>query len=415
LALTAVACERQAPQPAVEGLREVVTPEFELEPEFEPERPVADAPPTIPGQLLDKLASEREGTIALPEDVGEITLHGAIALAGGLAFVGQARMREGTAHGWIGLAPDKGSASARQIDASSIDAVISDGKGGALFVGDASAQAWFGALNGRGVMNSSTDIDGPAPIDMVDILAGHEDGERALLLGNAGTAGWVVSLDARGAVRWQSQIGDEATRILAGIRAPAELLVVGTRRDGDANQAWWGRFTPPVTAKLEQGSFELENADPIRSLEAIVDLDHDMGFIALGRAKRELDQPHDQALAVGFDRSGQPTWTRLLDHFRTFEIYGGATHHELRGTAHFVTRIPITGEDESALAWLKMCPGHNGVLEIRQLAGTIGWQSAGFIEGRDDAAIAAYRQTEAGLEWKILRIDTGYVWADPRR
>ena len=90
-------------------------------------------------------------------------------------------------------------------------------------------------------------------------------------------------------------------------------------------------------------------------------------------------------------------------------------HHDLRGTAHFVARIPITGEGESALAWLKMSPGFNGVLVISQLAGTGGWHSAGFIEGRDDAAIAAYRQTDVGLEWKVLRIDTGYVWADSRR
>ena len=51
-------------------------------------------------------------------------------------------------------------------------------------------------------------------------------------------------------------------------------------------------------------------------------------------------------IAVGFDRTGQPTWTRLLDHFRAMQIYGGAASSS-----------------------------------TRQLADTIGWESAGFVEG----------------------------------
>jgi hypothetical protein len=140
-----------------------------------------------------------------------------------------------------------------------------------------------------------------------------------------------VSVDARGAIRWQRHVGEGSpTQILAGVRIPGErgdVLTVGS-------QCGWGRLAGPVDAEapLEQGKFEIEGADPTRTLDAIVALGHDMGFIALGRAKRERVQAHDQVIAVGFDRAGQPTWTRLLDHFRAMQIYGGAvTRDSQRG------------------------------------------------------------------------------------
>lgn len=85
------------------------------------------------------------------------------------------------------------------------------------------------------------------------------------------------------------------------------------------------------------------------------------------------------------------------------------------GAAHFVARIPIGGDDPSALTWIMMLPGVDGILVARQLAGTIGWKSAGFVEGRTNAALSTYRPTEAGIEWRVLPIDTGYEGADPRR
>jgi hypothetical protein len=109
--------------------------------------------------------------------------------------------------------------------------------------------------------------------------------------------------------------------------------------------------------ELRAGQVRDRRADPIRTLDAIVALSYDMGFIALGRVKREREQAHDQVIAVGFDRTGHPTWTRLLDHFRAMQIYGGAVHPGTPGAAHFVARIPIGGEDPSALAWIKMYPG----------------------------------------------------------
>jgi hypothetical protein len=84
-------------------------------------------------------------------------------------------------------------------------------------------------------VTSSVALDREVRVDMVDVLAGHDGGERALLLGNVGTEGWVVSVDTRGALRWQSHGGNGSpAQILAGVRLPGEhgdVLTVGTQPD----------------------------------------------------------------------------------------------------------------------------------------------------------------------------------------
>lgn len=427
-ALAAIACEEKLAPPVVDQPSESITiPHQPTERELAPQAPTVAVTPTIPGQLLEKLAIEREGSFALPDSADELTLSAAVALGEGLAFVGRTWTRSeldpvGQSRRWIVVGPDKGPTRELELDAGSIHAAISDGQGGALLVGtdgpSSATRAWFGAIDERGKLTSSVVLDGVSAsetsVEMVDVLAGHGDGERALLLGNVGTRGLVVSVDARGAIRWQRSFGEDSpTQILAGERVPGEqgdVLMVGS-------QMWWARLAGPVDAEssLEQGKFEIEAADPIRTLDAIVALGHDMGFIALGRAKREQVQAHDQVIAVGFDRAGQPTWTRLLDHFRGIQIYGAAVHPEAPGAAQFVARIPIGGDEPSALCWIEMYGGVDGILVARQLAGTIGWDSAGFLEGRTNAAITTYRRTEAGIEWRVLPIDSGAVWADPRR
>jgi hypothetical protein len=57
-------------------------------------------------------------------------------------------------------------------------------------------RAWFGAIDDRGGVASSVVLDGEMSVDMVDVLAGHGGGERALLLGNVHRQGFVVSVDA---------------------------------------------------------------------------------------------------------------------------------------------------------------------------------------------------------------------------
>ncbi len=428
LALALVACEDKSNvAPVAEQPTEAI-PFSPLEPA--PEVPTSDAPPEIPGQLLEKLAIEREGSFALAEG-SELTLPAVVALGNdGLAFAGQAWTRgdldsAGESRRWIGVVSGKGKARELEFGAGLIHAAISDGRGGALLVGTdgpgSDARAWFGAIDERGKVTSSVVVDRETRSEMVDVLAGHEDGERALLLGNIGVEGWLVSVDARGAIRWQSHVGNgSSAQLLAGVRIPGErgdVLAVGTQPDLGSEAAWWGRLARPADSdeRFEQGKFEIEGADPIRTLDAIVWLGDDMGFIALGRAKRAREQAHDQVIAVGLDRNGQPTWTRLLDHFRAMQIYGGTIHPDTPGAAHFVVRIPIGGDEPSALAWIKMNAGVDGILIPRQLAGTAGWESAGFVEGRARSAISAYRRTETGIEWRVLPIDSGYVWEDPRR
>jgi hypothetical protein len=86
-------CEDNVAPTTAERLAEAITiPSVERE--LVPEEPIVDAPPPIPGQLLEKLVIEREGSFALPEGIKELTMSAAVALGDdGLAFVGQAWTR----------------------------------------------------------------------------------------------------------------------------------------------------------------------------------------------------------------------------------------------------------------------------------------------------------------------------------
>jgi hypothetical protein len=431
LASLAIACER-APQVAAEEQAkhtEAVTPPPERAPrerEVTGEQP--EGPPPIPGLLLARLEIEREGSFALPEGTDELVPRTAVALGRGLALVGEAQVsREAPqAWRWVGFVPNENEAGegvSTKLDTGSIHAAIRDGKGGALLAGELAsgrdARAWFGALDAKGRMTEELELDGESATRVVELLVGHGSNERALVLGNVGDQGWVASVDSSGAVRWQAHVSSSGpTQIHAAARLGGErgdLLVIGNRAQA-AREAWWGTIAGRggADAVVDQGSFEIEGADPDQTLDAIVDLG-DMGFVALGRASRDREQSHDQVIAVGFDRTGEPTWSRVLEHFRAIEIYGGAVNPELPGIANFVLRVPIGGgEHESALAWLDISPGVDGILVPRQLAGTVGWASAGFVEGREDAAILTYTRTEAGIDWRILPLATSYRVGSPK-
>jgi hypothetical protein len=186
------------------------------------EAPTSDATPSIPGQLLEKLAIEREGRFALAAVTDELTLPAAVALGDdGLVFAGHTWTRGeldlvGQSRRWIGVVFGADPTLELGLDAGSIHAAISDGQGGALLVGtdgpSSDTRAWFGAIDDRGRMTSSVALDRELWSEMIDVLAGHDGGERALLLGNIGIEGWVVSVDARGAVRWQSHLAQAAPR-----------------------------------------------------------------------------------------------------------------------------------------------------------------------------------------------------------
>jgi hypothetical protein len=435
----ALACERSSEAIAEEQAKQVeVSPSLSPAPAApEPEsidekEPAAEAPAAIPSLQLTRLETEREGSFMLPEDTDELMPRAAVVLGRGFAVVGEAHARGRPDHPpqtwrWVGYVSDVDQASegvGTKLAAGSIRAAVSDGKGGALLVGSVAsgtdARGWFGVLDAKGVVGRQLELDGEASTELVGLLAGHGPDQHALVLGNVDGQGWVASLGSRGAVRWDSYVGsgdsvqNHAAARVAGERG--DVLAIGTRVQlGGESESWWALIPDHggADAKVEQGNFEIEGADRLQTLDAIVDL-QGTGFLALGRAKRERAQDHDQVIAVGFDRTGEPTWIRVLERFRAIEIYGGAGNPALLGAANFVVRVPITGgEGTSALAWLEIYPGVDGILVPRQLAGTIGWESAGFIEDREGSAIVTFKRTETGIDWRILPLGTTYRVGSP--
>ncbi|PRP96027.1 hypothetical protein [Enhygromyxa salina] len=397
-----------------------------------PEKLVETWPPAIPSLLLEKLEIERAGSFILPEGTNELTPRAAVALDRGFALVGEAVSIDGPAQtrrwvGFVSTADRVSEGAGVQLGTGSIHAAISDDKGGALLVGDVgswpNARGWFGTLDAKGAVTTELELASEAPTQMFDLLAGHGPEQRALLVGNVDARGLVVSIGPRGDVRWQTFVSNSgATQIHASARVHGvrgNVLAIGTRAQGaGVSESWWSTIAdgPAGTdARVEQGRFQIAGADPDQVLEVIVDLGDDIGFLALGRARRDLVQDHDQIIAVGFDRTGAPTWSRALEYFRGMEIYGAAVDPERPGIANFVVRIPIGGDKgRSALGWLDICPGVDGILIPRQLAGTEGWASAGFIEGREGRpAILTYARTETGIDWRVLPLSTSYYVGAP--
>lgn len=413
-AISVIACEpspqSQEVEQAPKETAESPAPERVI---LRPE-PVEQWPPPIPGLLITTLQVEREGSIGLPNDADELVLHSSIALGGGLAMVGEHARRQR----WIGFVSETGEVDSMALSEGAILAAISDGERRALLAGSAGSapeiRGWLGVLDARGKLTWDREFEEGMPTQMVELLPGHDSDERALMLGDIDGQGWVISLGARGAVRWRGALTDlDGARVHAVARLHGErgdILAVGTRgRGGYVSEAWRGTIAGGPDFEIVQGGFEIEGADQHRALDAIVDLGT-MGLVALGRAWRETGQAHEQVIAVGFDHTGEPTWSRVLEYFRAKDIYGnGAVNPELPGIANFVVRVPVGGSDDrSALAWLDISPGVDGILVPRQLAGTEGWASAGFIEGRDFPAILAYRQTDSGIDWKVLPLETSY-------
>jgi hypothetical protein len=421
LVALALACE-PTPTPAPE--RPVERPERPHNwtpppPDNPPERVEPDEPPTIPGQLLEKLPTARAGSFSLPADAARLQLHAAVTLGRSFALVGELQIdREGSEPAeprrWFGVAASGARPVAgKLLSSGSISATIGDGQGGALLVGHVAtsdaARAWFGALDARGRLVHDQVFEGDHTTAFVDVLAGQEPDEHALALGNVGGQGWLVSLDSRGRVRWEKSAGGSGpVEINGGVRLHDSADVIAIGRGIDDGGAWWASIaaTDMLTAS-KQGTLQVL-ADPERTIAAIVDLG-DNGLMALGLAKHQPAHPHHQVFAAGFDRTGAPTWIRVLDHFRAIEINGGTMNPKQPGVAHFVLRIPVAGgEDRSALAWLDIMPGVDGIMIPRQLAGTEGWSSAGFIDTGADPEIVTYTRTASGIDWRTLAMHHKY-------
>lgn len=393
---------------------------------------VATDLPPVPNLELATLEVIRDGRFDHPEGTDELAPRAAVALEGGLALVGQAYLerRKGAmpqTWRWLGVAPGSSGASegsGTKLEPGAIRVALPDAAGGALLAGNTAtgddARGWFGTLDAKGELAVDVTLESKTLTEMFDLLPGTGGSEAAVVLGYMDAQGWVVSLDAKGELRWQKFVSSFGyTQIRAAARLDGEdMLAVGTRAQG-FGESWWSQLPKDggddaSPEGLTQGKLDIEGADPHQMLHTIVDLG-EQGFIALGTAKRNHIQDHDQVLAAGFDHAGQPTWSRVVPDFRVTTIYGGQVDPASPGAAHFIVELPLPGETErTALGWLELNPGADGIMVPRQLGETEGWKSAGFVEGADGLQIVTYRQAEGGMQWRVLLAAPGYRVGTPR-
>jgi hypothetical protein len=390
-----------------------VEPVTKPEPEIVREDLVAGDLPTPPTLDTLALAPARSGEFPFPEGSDELAPRAAVELRDGLLIVGQAYLdrRPGSppkTWRWIGAVPGAGAASSTMHEPGAIRAAASDGEGGALLTGTRGVgfdvRGWFGRVDGAGSIGLQVELDSPNSTELFDVLPGAADGELALVAGYVDAQGWVVSLDASGAQRWQKFIGSYGyTQIREFARLDDQLLAIGTRSQ-KFGESWWARIpadggADPSPADVTQDKLEIEGADEHQMLRALVELG-DGSFIALGTAKKNYLQDHDQVVAVGFDRAGAPTWSRVVTQLRATEVFGGVAHAD---GARFVVGVPA-GEGVEALGLLDVSATS---ATARQLDDSAGWQSAGFVEGRAGAAVLSWAPIATGVAWRELPVADG--------
>jgi hypothetical protein len=423
------------PQPAAKQA------EPKPEPKPEPsklELPKPTAPPPIRKDLLAEdlppvptlesltLTASGEGVFAWPEGTDELAPRAAVAVRDGLLLVGQAYLdrqprRLSSSWRWYGFVPTSGEASASMLDAGAIRAAIPDGEGNALVLGTRGEQSdprgWFAIVGGDGALGLQVDLDSPSATEMFDLIPGSEPGELAVVGGYVDAQGWLVSLDRGGAQRWQKFIGSYGyTQVRALVRLdavpgqPGQLLALGTR--GKQFGEWWWAKSPadggvdPSPTDVTQGMLDIEGADVHQMLRAVVDLGS-AGLVALGTAKKNHIQAHDQVVAVGFDRSGNVAWSKVIADLRVTEVYGARA---VNGSASFVVELPTPGTTQvvdatksGGLALLEIS-GDGATTKARSIADTEGWRAAGHVEGVETASVLGYVATETGIRWRRLAL-----------
>ena len=382
---------------------------------------IAEDLPPVPALGLRTLKTARAGSFAFPEGTDELAPRAAVALGEGLALVGQVYLRRRPGRPpatwrWIGFVPEQGDATGRRLGEGSIRAAISNREGGALLAGNRGASSdsrgWFATLSADATLGDEAELDSPMATELFDLVPGRGPDERAVVLGYVDAQAWAVSLDASGAQRWQKFVSSFGyTQIRAAARLagePADMLAVGSRAEG-FGEAWWARLPhdggPDASPTgVEQDKLDIAGADPNQGLHALVDLG-EAGFIALGTAKRNHIQDHDQLLAVGFDPSGAPAWSRVLADVRVHTIRDGEPKPGAPGVARFVLSVPVAGPEggpNRALALLELGASADAAVVIEQIADSEGWSSAGFVAG--GAGLVAYRPTPTGADWRELSL-----------
>jgi hypothetical protein len=421
LALIGLACA----EPPPEAKSEPAKPEPAKVDEVEPAKPkpleaepspltrkdlLAENLPPVPTLESVTLTASDEGRFAWPEGTDELVPRAAVSVRGGLLLAGQAYLdrkprKISKSWRWLGFVPTSGEPSASKLDEGAIRAAISDGEGNALVVGirgeQSNPRGWFAVVGGDdGALDVQVDLDSPSATEMFDLIPGAEPNELAVVGGYVDSQGWLVSLDRAGAQRWQKFIGSYGgTQVRALARlSKQELLALGTRAQ-TFGESWWAR-SPADGGKdaspddVTQDKLAIAGADVHQSLNAVVDLG-DAGIVALGTAKQNHIQAHDQVVAVGFDRSGAVAWSKVVADVRVTEVYGGRA---VAGSASFVVALP-----GGALALIEI-PGDGEAIEARQIAGTEGWRAAGFVEGAESALVLGFVPTDAGIQWRRLAL-----------
>lgn len=379
---------------------------------------VAENLPPVPTlEQLDatELAS---GQFDLPEGTDELAPRAALALRDGLLLAGQTYKdrRPGTpsqSWRWTGFIPHTGEPRSTHSDPGAIRAGIAiDGEG--LLTGTRGigfdVRGWFAKVRSDGTITDETALDTPSATELFDLVPGssREKGELVVLGGYVDAQAWLISLDAGGQRRWEKYVGSYGnTQVRALARLDSgELLLVGSRAE-KFGEAWFGRAPgdggeSAAGDDVTQDEIEIEGVDPNRMIRALVDLG-DAGYVALGTAKLQHFQAHDQLFAIGFDRTGKVAWARAIADVRATDVLGARGH---AGVAQFVVSVPLSDDPKpkQALALVRVPAEPTAPVVARRLANQDGWSSAGFIEGSAALELIAYQPSEAGIAWQRLTI-----------
>ncbi len=379
---------------------------------------LAEDLPAVPRLSAMTLTSVDAGEFEWPEGTDELAPRAAVVVRDGLLLAGQAYLgrkprKPSPSWRWLGFVPTSGDASGTKLDAGAIRAAIADGQGNALVTGIRGEQAdprgWFAKVGGDGAIELQVDLESPSATELFDLVPGSGSDELAVVGGYVDAQGWLVSLDRAGAPRWEKFIGSYGyTQVRALARLDAQLLAIGTRGTS------FGEFllaespadggADPSSADVEQQKPEIEGADVHQMLRAGVDLGS-AGIVALGTAKKNHIQAHDQVVAIGIDRAGAVTWSKVVPDLRVTEVHGGRAVVVAGGPgarAKFVVEVPGT-DGASALALLEISA--DGATTVANgIADTEGWHAAGFVEGTESAIVLAYIPSDRGIRWQRLAL-----------